>query len=342
MGLDRRTLLKLGAAGVAVAAVGGGAWWRDRRAREGRRSDRIVGSWPELGPAAQWVLPDLHDARMVVPDRPHDIEEARDPARREAIRRTRTFFVNSSSRRLRGDRHGALPAEGARRLVAIGDSVTFGWGVADDESWPAQLERELGARGHRVEVLNAGVPAQRLETMRAWLEKVAPTLGVHGVLFTRRPYPEGPDPVGTYVGHVQAAARALPGVRFQVVLPPISRFDPHGMEVWRQERDGLAARLGGVPVFDLTETLWTAQGDRGCRLVVEGGQVRVVRADTGETLLTAPATARGLPESVYRLLEDDPSVREALFFDDGHPDAEGFGHVARALADRVIADGWLA
>jgi lysophospholipase L1-like esterase len=41
------------------------------------------------------------------------------------------------------------------RMLALGDSYTFGWGIADDSAtWPAQLERILGA----VEVIDAGVP----------------------------------------------------------------------------------------------------------------------------------------------------------------------------------------
>jgi lysophospholipase L1-like esterase len=44
-------------------------------------------------------------------------------------------------------------------ILALGDSTTFGWGVRDEDSWPAQLERLLDAPGRRVRVLNAGVPS---------------------------------------------------------------------------------------------------------------------------------------------------------------------------------------
>jgi acyl-CoA thioesterase-1 len=42
-------------------------------------------------------------------------------------------------------------------LVALGDSLTAGFGLPRDAAFPAVLERELKARGHAVRVLNAGV-----------------------------------------------------------------------------------------------------------------------------------------------------------------------------------------
>lgn len=43
------------------------------------------------------------------------------------------------------------------RIVALGDSLTAGYGLPAEASFPAQLERALRARGHAVEVVNAGV-----------------------------------------------------------------------------------------------------------------------------------------------------------------------------------------
>lgn len=48
-------------------------------------------------------------------------------------------------------------AAGSHRLVALGDSLTAGLGVAQGEALPAQLERALRARGHDVAIANAGV-----------------------------------------------------------------------------------------------------------------------------------------------------------------------------------------
>jgi acyl-CoA thioesterase-1 len=43
------------------------------------------------------------------------------------------------------------------QIVAFGDSLFSGYGLKRDNAFPAQLEKSLKARGHNVEVTNAGV-----------------------------------------------------------------------------------------------------------------------------------------------------------------------------------------
>lgn len=49
----------------------------------------------------------------------------------------------------------AAAAEGTR-LMAFGDSLVHGYGLAEDDTFPAQLQAALQRQGHAVEVLNAG------------------------------------------------------------------------------------------------------------------------------------------------------------------------------------------
>jgi acyl-CoA thioesterase-1 len=42
-------------------------------------------------------------------------------------------------------------------ILAFGDSITAGYGVAADESYPAQLQKELDAKGYAYRVVNQGV-----------------------------------------------------------------------------------------------------------------------------------------------------------------------------------------
>jgi acyl-CoA thioesterase-1 len=48
-------------------------------------------------------------------------------------------------------------AERIVNIVAFGDSLTAGYGLAANEAFPAQLQRALGAKGLAVNVVNAGV-----------------------------------------------------------------------------------------------------------------------------------------------------------------------------------------
>lgn len=56
------------------------------------------------------------------------------------------------------------------RLLALGDSLTAGYGVAADAAFPVQLERALRAEGYDVAVLNAGVSGDTSAGGRARLD----------------------------------------------------------------------------------------------------------------------------------------------------------------------------
>jgi len=64
----------------------------------------------------------------------------------------------------------AAISPGTRRVLAIGDSQTFGNGLPLDATWPKQLEQRLGAGG---EVLNAGVPGTDTWQHERWLAELA-------------------------------------------------------------------------------------------------------------------------------------------------------------------------
>ena len=51
----------------------------------------------------------------------------------------------------------AASAQGERVIVAFGDSLTAGYGVAPEEAYPALLAARLRGEGYRYQVVNAGV-----------------------------------------------------------------------------------------------------------------------------------------------------------------------------------------
>src|SRR6185295_13953410 len=67
------------------------------------------------------------------------------------------YGVEINSLGLRGPEIGRTPPADITRVLAVGDSQTFGFYLENDQTWPARLEARLRADGSEVEVVNAGV-----------------------------------------------------------------------------------------------------------------------------------------------------------------------------------------
>jgi acyl-CoA thioesterase-1 len=64
------------------------------------------------------------------------------------------------------------PCGAALRILALGDSLTAGYGLAAADSFPARLERRLKGLGYDVEVVNGGVSGDTTTGARARLDWV--------------------------------------------------------------------------------------------------------------------------------------------------------------------------
>ena len=62
------------------------------------------------------------------------------------------------------------------RIIAIGDSYTYGWGVEIEDTWLRRLEAQLRAAGHRVETINLGKPGTGPPDYAQLAEKAIPLL----------------------------------------------------------------------------------------------------------------------------------------------------------------------
>jgi lysophospholipase L1-like esterase len=79
---------------------------------------------------------------------------------------------------LRGRETTAARAAGHRRILVLGDSVVYGEGLDEADTFPVLLERELARRGGRpVEVLNGGAPGYNTEAELAYLRDLGLGLG---------------------------------------------------------------------------------------------------------------------------------------------------------------------
>lgn len=143
--------------------------------------------------------------RRVLPE----VRYAPHPVRRFTLLPDQVAFSYAAPARIdgRGFRVNgeAPPAPGERRVVlALGDSFTFGLGVRDEETWPAQLEQRVSeALQHPVEVVNAGTISygvfQELDLLRTTGLATRPRIVVHALYWNdfmnAGPPPPGARPV---------------------------------------------------------------------------------------------------------------------------------------------------
>ncbi|MBI2217654.1 MAG: SGNH/GDSL hydrolase family protein [Candidatus Rokubacteria bacterium] len=96
----------------------------------------------------------------------------------------RVVTIRTNALGLRGAETPAAKLPGVKRVLALGDSFTFGDAVELDETWPRRLEARLNESGgpRRVEVVNAGVSGwgtgHQLLFARAFADRLAPDLVV--------------------------------------------------------------------------------------------------------------------------------------------------------------------
>jgi len=192
--------------------------------------------------------------------------------------RTR-WSVHTNSRGFRTPEFEARPAPGTLRVVVLGDSSTFGWGVEEFEAYPERLRAALAERLHvapeRIEVINLGVPGyssfQGLALLRRVALPLVPDLVVwsylsndgaatgedDGASYVRR---EGPVGALLEALHASRAFEALESwiavarARVRPAQPP----DPHdpaqrNVPTYQVARGNVraavaAARSAGVPI----------------------------------------------------------------------------------------------
>jgi lysophospholipase L1-like esterase len=168
--LAAEAALRVSRLGLSRAALGR---WQRRVPWEAIRTLDDGGPWPRPNGAARWAL---QPGSPVVEYR-IDGEGFRVPA------------------------VAAPPAgRGACRVLVLGDSNPFGYGVPAEDAFPAQLERLLRDRGGDVVVRNAGICGSDVAQQRRWVEALlareSPDVAVLAVspwsLRTDRPPPPPP------------------------------------------------------------------------------------------------------------------------------------------------------
>ncbi len=133
----------------------------------------------------------------------------------------------------------------AATVVALGASNTFGKGVSPGESYPAQLEAMLRAKGINASVVNAGINGDTTEGMLARLDSAVPK-GTSVVILQ----PGGNDMRKGRPDQTAAIQGRLKAMGVRVVMCPNSMFrglphQPDGQHLTPEGYHMLAAKLVG-------------------------------------------------------------------------------------------------
>ena len=111
-----------------------------------------VADWPSVEGAFE------HNTIYWITD-PNLAEEPKEHKELSTAEGKASFGVSTDGNGLRSPIHSMDKPEGSFRILTMGCSTTFGWGVDDGESYPAQLEALIHESGRSdVEVINGGQP----------------------------------------------------------------------------------------------------------------------------------------------------------------------------------------
>jgi lysophospholipase L1-like esterase len=234
------------------------------------------------------------------------------------------------------------------RVLCLGDSITFGYGVGDDESYPAALARALASP--QVEVVNGGVTGYTSHQVRRLFDRIAPAVRPDVVTVcigwndrTRR--------VATDREHERRMKRtaALERLADHLYLyRAMMTLYPRGRPAGTEE----ARRHARVPPGEYRENLEAvvraarAIGARPAFIALphrsrfEGPPLD----DAYPTTLRAAAEALRVPLLGVGVLGDGapPEGNEAFFIDSLHLSPTGAEEMARQLAPQMQAAGLLA
>jgi lysophospholipase L1-like esterase len=295
---------------------------------------RAVG-WPTVDPQARFAHKEIYwktDPNLRAEPTPHKELGV-------------SFPLTTNADGLRAPLHEAARTPGVFRVMTLGCSTTFGWGVADDESYPARLEAILQAKGQQVEVINAGQPGytsfQGLWLWRELLHRYKPDLVLIGYI-------------------VQDARKAAYSDLSQAILTGEQSFLKQSI-LWRSRLYlGVKVATGKVAVRakereeggdegefrvappDYLMNLRALRGlieEAGGRAMHFGYPLEVVGyTETHRRVLRLEAQSAGIAHFDPSEAIAEAARGRALFFpqDKGHANAEGNGLIAELVAQHLI------
>ena len=282
--------------------------------------------------------------------------------------------VSTNEQGLRG-KNLATPSQKTFRVLCLGDSFTWGWGVNDDSTFPAVMEKFLQTHYQQldIQVLNAGVPGYGTDEELEFLKKTGASLRPDLVIVQ---FFSGND----FDDNLYPANRVFE-IRDEMlcqILDPGKDKTPHWLrQVYRLKQKshffhlaseragyflsqaGLLARLekSSSEYFDEEDA------ERARNLLIEinhvverlGADILFVFVPEKMQLLSKPkailraanvvrsaAAEAGAPwVDLTSSLTSMPDINELYFVQDAHWTSKGHLYVAQVLTERIIQLGLL-
>jgi lysophospholipase L1-like esterase len=248
-------------------------------------------------------------------------------------------------------------APGTFRIIGLGDSVMFGWAVAEPDTYLAVLERELGSRfpNRRFETWNLAVPGyntvQEVETFAEKVDRLAPDLVIIGWVGNDADLPNflvrRPDPWSLERSFLSEAIER----RIRWLTPRATSFGL--FEVPPDEGSGrLLLRPAEIPERYRPLAGWdnmVAAFHRLAKMAKDRGIPAVALFDAGPRHLKEICAGDGfvIAESQHRVLryESEHGVDRysalRISRSDSHPNALGHQLIAQTLLEALLRAGTL-
>lgn len=256
-----------------------------------------------------------------------------------------TFRESTDANGLRVPLHGEEKPSGVFRVMTLGCSTTFGWGVDDEQSYPARLEEVLHERGlANVEVINGGQPGySTFQGLWLWdnvLARYKPDLVVFGYIV------QDARKVA-YTDKSQAVLQQNADFMKQNFLyhSRVYLFLKDAYDGWRiqSKEQGAEGGVPRVPVDEYSENIRAFKE----RVEQAGGTMMLFGFPLEREGYTADH--RGVLHAAAEVLEVplyDPqpeferyTATRTLYFpqDRGHANAEGCDLIAHGMADFLVS-----
>lgn len=261
----------------------------------------------------------------------------------------------------RGRRATLTPPPGRVRIVALGSSSTWGFGLPDGsgDDWPARLETNLHERGHDVEVLNAGVPGGVADTLFLYLEHVLvhyrPNIVTLSLthndayeltqLDTRRwlEFQADVSPTRRLMRMILLTREKVDGRGKLVNLRREFGTGPESSsEIWRRLGNHEVSPAPVARFEAAMRRFATLARDHGIRLIFVQEPLRSDRPFLWKDEFRAVMERVGA-EYDFPIARPQERLRavannDTLFVDDVHPTGEGYRIVADAMADALMPE----